>query len=163
MDTVQDYIIRDMGPLDIHYLMALDIKHSEVPWGTKEWQFIAAYFAEWSISVLVVEDTPVAYVVWEYDTEERLVRVHRFVCPPEKLFMDLLSFEMELEAEELLTNCIEFLVPEYRSKGKNDPYDCSQWLLSKGYRCEEVERSMFIAYGKDHDCFVFRKKVEDDE
>lgn len=163
MESIEDYIIRDMGELDVHYLMAIDAKYSEIPWGTQEWQFIAAYFSEWSISVLVVEGEPVGYFVWEVYEHDSSIRVHRFVSPPNKLMMDLLGFEIELEAEELLMENIAFMVPEYRSQGVGDPYDCSQWLLSKGYKCDEVERDMMTAYGQDYDCFIFRKKVNYNE
>lgn len=49
-------------------------------------------------------------------------------------------------------------IPEYQCR-PNEPDDASQWLLKRGFRCQEERPEVFTAYGRKYDGYQFAKEI----
>ena len=152
--------VRPMQQGDSHHLLNIDLKASEFPFDFDDWQTLARFFPEWKIAVATLDDTPVAFAIYEIDEEEKVVRVHKIAALPNarRIGVDstLLS-AIEYTAVTQGMSAVEIPVPASSCRGKDDPYDVSVWLNRNKYRCVRTEAGLYEAYGDDEDGYIFQK------
>jgi len=154
--------LRPLDRTDSHYLLDIDNKVSEYPWGPDEWELMDKFFPEWETSIATVNSTPKGFSVTELDKERGVQLIHKLVVRESHPTLRTLLLErLEYRAFVHSISTIEFVLSETECRGKDDPYDRSAWLKRQGFRCENIRKDTFESYGKVFDGFVFRKLIHE--
>jgi hypothetical protein len=162
MDNKLSFGIRPMANGDSHYLVNIDRKVIENPWSIEEWQLLRFYFLDWQIIVSTIDEIPVGFYILEPSMEQNICRIHKLAALPEvKRYGIETSLLDHIEYSTMMSgiNTIEYPVPEFSCLGENDPYDMSQWLLSKSFKCESLIKDSVEFYGYLYDIYVFKKEL----
>ena len=154
--------IRPLNKTDSHHLLNLDLKTSEYPWSSDDWELMDKFFPEWEVSIATVDGVPKGFSVTELDIKRNIQRIHKLVViKPYPTLKTLLLERIEYRAFVHSVSTIEFILSETECRGKDDPYDRSTWLKRQGFRCEGIHKDTFEAYGNVFDGFVFRKLIHE--
>lgn len=160
-DNDMNLDIRPMTGGDCHHLVNIDLKSSEFPFNFNDWHTMSKYFPDWKIVIGTLNKTPSAFAVFESDLDERVNVIHKFATLPigRRLGVDTAILN-SIEYETFISGfkAVHFWLSEFECQGGEDPYDMSNWLKRRGYKCTNTEPDMYYQYGRPADCYIFEKQ-----
>lgn len=161
--------VRPIRPMDPHYIMSLDIKVSEIPFDTFDWQ-VLGNSSEFTVLVATWAEEPIGVIV--YDLRDDCIAVHKIAVVPRHVFVHKDAYQSVdiyrallamAEADSVIHEnyTVRIWVPECSCRGKNDSYDLSAMLNKLGYFATGYDPGMFECYGSDWDAIIFEKQTGD--
>jgi len=156
--------IRQAKDSDAHYLVDIDRKSYEHPFEIRDWQSLAINCPEWDLCIAIVDFRYCGYSICEDNRADRVMTIHRLGVIPNfrgRNIGSMLLHRLEYKAVAAQMKSIEIPLHETSCQGKNDPYDVTEWLIKKGFKCLRIEEALFQAYGKPMDGYIFGKTVEE--
>ena len=144
-----------MKPLDVHYVLNIDLKCFETQYDMESWEII--FSENIPVIVAVIDETPIGYMSM-YSTQGILWIGRIGVLPAFRrrgIGTKLLDFGLSQALDETEARVT---IPEYQCR-PNEPDDASQWLLNRGFRCQQERPDVFTAYGRMYDGYQFAKEI----
>lgn len=163
--NVRDLMDLDIRPFqlgDAPHILNIDLKCSEFPFDIEDWQMIKSYFPHWEILMAVIRKQPCAFIMYDYDSENRVGNLHKFAALPYALKAGVIGYLIDVISNTALLRGfthLELIVPSNSCRGGNDTYDRSSLLLRNNFKCTKIITEAFEAYGEADDGFVFRKTI----
>lgn len=155
--------LRPMQLGDSPHLLNIDLKSSEFPWEVADWELLNNYFKHWRVLIALFNNTPAAFSVFELDSDEDSLHIHKLEALPigKRVGLQFLMLDaIEHDGRCAALGVMDFIVPVSSCRGPGDPYDISEWVSRAGFKCQREEPSMFEGYGKEIAGYVFQKTIE---
>lgn len=143
-------MIRKVTISDVHWLISIDRKTSELPLPMSDWQTVLDPVKGWSIFVDIHNKSPIGFSLSKES--------------PEYLLLARLSVLPGYDRADLFENLkkstkkpiIKYLACELECRGLED---MGTWLGANGFTCTSRQPYAFTAYGDKWDANVFELEV----
>lgn len=164
-----DIDIRRIHANDGEMILHIDHNSCEFAWEPDDWYMLEDHYNPWLDCVVLVDDVPQAFAIFDFDKETDSCRLFRY-CIINSVDPDIAAkiddkimdrIEYHCYARDIST--IEIDLCETELLGSSDPYDRSAWLTKHGFKMTRTCKGLEYRYYKPYDVFYFAKPVKDNK